>query len=202
MSDRDWDNISVEEITHSENTDTVFLRCTSYEDAAKITGNARNLPRENTPTTPKLSMYVDNRAKKRHRAYLNIAKTLRDNTNNTIQTSLRTGKHDFLLRTRIKGSDTPWSNIPPLIIEQELPAFEIGNYVYILNPANRLEGEDIEEQLSEEDQQEIEMITADLSQQEQTNNKRNRSEDKSSQNEKTNKIQKKYTNQHRNTEHF
>ena len=60
MTDRDWDDISIEEITLSENTDTIFLRCTNYKDAAKITGNAKYLPKENNTGAPKLSMYVDN----------------------------------------------------------------------------------------------------------------------------------------------
>ena len=86
--------------------------------------------------SPRIAMYVDRRAAKRHKAYLNIARTIRENVHEPTQTSLRTGKNYFLLRSRIKGDLTPWNEIPPLLINQEIPEFEIGNYRDIVNPSN------------------------------------------------------------------
>ena len=86
-------------------------------------------------------MYIDRRGAKRHKAIVNIAKTIREHSNNTIQTSIRTGKNDFLLRKRTKGSDTPWMEIPPIIITQEIPQFEVGTYKDILNPENNPDNE-------------------------------------------------------------
>ena len=72
-------------------------------------------------------MHVDVRAKKRHQAILKIAKTIREHSKNTVQTTVRTGKRDFLIRQRPK-SEIPWNEIPPEIIKQKLPNFEIGDY--------------------------------------------------------------------------
>ena len=121
MTDKDWTSIQVEELMTADNSDIVFIRCKTYEDAAKITGNAKNLPGDSGPNSPRIIMYVDVRAKKRHKAILNIAKTLREISGNTIQTSVRAGRKDFLLIKRIKGSTIPWSQIPPILIHQEIP---------------------------------------------------------------------------------
>ena len=139
MSDRDWSSIQIDELMVTDNSDIIFIRCRNYEDAARITANAKYLPNDNGPDSPRLIMHVDIRAKKRHKAFLNIAKSIREISNNTVQTSVRTGRKDFLLRQRLKGSNTPWSQIPPNKITQELPGIEIGTYLDIVNPSNRME---------------------------------------------------------------
>ena len=170
MTDRDWTSIQIEEIQVADNSDIVFIRCKSYEDAAKITANARNLPADSGPNSPRLIMHVDIRAKKRHKAILNIAKSIREISKNTVQTTLRAGRRDFLLRKREKGTATPWSQIPPLLIKQEIPEIEIGQYKDIINPSNRMEEQD--EPLDEE---ELQQISADMKEQENEGNKRDRS---------------------------
>ena len=104
------------------------MRCKISQDAMQITSRAKNLPPDLTGTGPRLVMYTDRRAKARFRAYQLIAKTMRDESGQTIQTNIRTGKTDFLLRARKKGDDTPWSQVPPIKITQKLPAFEEGLY--------------------------------------------------------------------------
>ena len=105
-----------------------------------------------------------------------MAKTIREVSNNTVQTSVRAGRHDYLLRKRIKGSNTPWSQVPPLVLTQELPEFEIGLYNDIVNPSNRVEGQEQQDQPITE--QEMQNISEDI--QKQYAAKRNRSKEEKS----------------------
>ena len=89
----------------------------------KITSRAKNLPNDPSGQGPRIVMYIDNRAKARHRAFQQIAKTLHEEAKQSIQTNIRTGQTDFLLRVRGKGETTPWSQIPPLKITQKVPNF-------------------------------------------------------------------------------
>ena len=136
MEDKDWDTIELVNIITAENSDIVFLYCKTNEDATKLTSRAKHLPRDMGPETPRIVMYIDRRAMKRHKAILNIAKTLREHSKNSVQTNIRTGKNDYLLRKRNKGDDTPWSEIPPMILAQKIPEFEVGRYKDMINPDN------------------------------------------------------------------
>ena len=116
MTNEEWSAIQVEELQIAENSDIIFVRCKTYQDAAKITANARNLPNESGENSPRIVMHVDVRAMKRHKAILNIAKSVREISGNTVQTSVRAGRKDFLLRKRGKriqyslDTNTPYPN--------------------------------------------------------------------------------------------
>ena len=139
MEDRDWDSLQIQNIVLTDNSDIVFVNCKSQNDATQLTSRAKNLPKENNTNSPRMMMHVDRRAMKRHKAILAIAKSVRLHSNNTVQTTVRTGKSDFLLRQRPKGSTTPWSEIPPMKISQEIPEFEVGKYKDLVNPDNNIE---------------------------------------------------------------
>ena len=171
MTEEDWDNIEVENIIQSENSDIMFVQCRTQEDAARMTSKAKNLPRESGPNTPRIMMYVDKRARKCHKALLNIAKTMREHSKNTLQTSLRMGKNDFLLRKRTKGDETPWTEIPPVLIQQKIPDFEVGIYTDMINLENNIIEDKLVDQMDEDDP-EIEEIAKDL--EKTLNTKRNR----------------------------
>ena len=155
MTEEDWKTIDIAEINMTDNSDLIFVTFRSKDDVTRFTSKAKNLPQEQGEKTPRIAMYVDRRAAKRHKAYLKIAKTLRENSNEPIQTSLRTGKNDFLLRIRTKGSTQPWNEIPPLKINQIMPEFEIGNFNDIVNPSKNTPLENLEE---EDEQEQIEGI--------------------------------------------
>ena len=175
MTDRDWSSIQIEELMVTDNSDIIFIRCKTYEDAARITANAKYLPNDNGPESPQIIMHVDIRAKKRHKAFLNIAKSIRELSNNTIQTSVRAGRKDFPLRQHPRGSNTPWAQIPPNRISQELPGIEIGTYKDIINPSNRMEEEEMEIPMSD---QELKQVSEDIEDQyketEKTENEKNK----------------------------
>ena len=168
ISETDWDDINVTEIaqTNTEESDIVLITCETMEDTARITANARNLPVTNNKDNPRLIMYVDLRAKKRYNAILNIAKTIRQKYENGQQTSIRNGKHDFLLRQKTWGDPTPCCQIPPLLLNQNLPEFEIGMYKNIYTPQKEdIPEEEVEELMDDDEDIPEEDISNEIKQQ-------------------------------------
>ena len=99
-------------------------------------------------------MFVDKRAKARHRVFQHVAKTLRDEAaskGQRIQTNLRTGRTNCLLQIRKFGNNTPCSNIPPTKIVQKLPSFEIGLYKDIFNMSLSSSEEEQDNDMEDED---------------------------------------------------
>ena len=135
----------------------------------KITSRAHNLPTDHTGKGPRIVQLIDKRARARHRAYQLVAKTLRDEAaekGQTIQTNLRTGRTDFLLRLRQAGDQIPWSDIPPLKLVQRLPGFEIGIFKDIFNmsysSSEEEEEQAMEESPNEMDEKEMARIQSDM----------------------------------------
>ena len=157
MSDREWDSIRVESIyqTQSDESNIIFLKCLSTDDVAKITSRAHNLPKSTNHESPRIVMHVDKRARARHAAFQTIAQTIRQQSDNRLQTSVRIGKKDFLLRKKIRGEDTPWSQIPPVKIAQNIPAFEIGLFKDIFENSEDEEDEDDDDEDDEENEDDV-----------------------------------------------
>ena len=148
------------------------------DEAAKLTSKARNLPQNGNENNPRFVTYVDPRARKRYNAIQIVAKTIRTKSKGTIQTSIRNGKHDYLLRQKQKGDQTPWSQIPPVKLDLNLPEFEVGKYknIYEEKEEDIPEGDRMEDEEEEDDQQELsnEIIRQyELDEQEAQINKRN-----------------------------
>ena len=176
MEDRDWDSIDINKILLMDNLDIVFISCKTQEDANMFTLRAKNIPPNGEPNAPRLVMYVDRRAAKRHKAIANIAKSLREQAKNSIQTTIRVGKNDYLLRKRDKGSSTPWADIPPLKLNQELPDFEVGTYTNILETVENLNKPNEIEDNEDNQIENLDEIIRDISSQ--NTDKRERSNDK------------------------
>ena len=172
-----WNDIEVIEITQpvAEEADIIFIRCKSIEDAAKINIFARNLPQDFSPTAPRLVMHIDPRARTRYHAFCAMAKAIRDHSDGEVQTSVRTGRTDYLLRKRSKGDNTPWGKIPPIKINQEMPAFQIGLYKELYQPKSRND-----EPEKENDDEEMDILENNIREME--NNKRERSNNEDEQN--------------------
>ena len=150
IEDEDWNEIKVKKITqtNAEESDVIYITLETIEDTTKITSKANKLPKTNNETDPRLVMYVDQRSRKRYNAIQNIAMTLRQKSKNTIQTSIRNGRRDFLLRQKLKGDMTPWNKVPPIKLEENLPDFEVGNYqnIYEDKTDENIENEEKEEE--------------------------------------------------------
>ena len=86
------------------------------------------------------------------------------------------------MRTRPKGSNTPWMEIPPVKINHNIPNFEIGTYDDIVNPENNPPHGEEEEVPMEE--QELEDISNEIARMNNEGAKRIRSPDNTSQGKK------------------
>ena len=104
-------------------------------------------------------MFVDPRARKRYKAIQNVAKTIRIKSNGNTQTTVRTGKHDFLLRHKVRGDTTPWGQIPPVKLDQNLPDFEIGLYrdIYITEQDEDERQTEIEDDIQAQNEDDLEI---------------------------------------------
>ena len=116
-----------------------------------------NLPKTSSKSDPRIEMFIYQRARKRYHAIQNIAKTLRLKAGNSVQTSLRNGRRDFLLRQKPRGDSTPWNQVPPLKLDENIPDFEIGEY-------NNIYENEIEEvdPLALEDQQDMQDLSNEI----------------------------------------
>ena len=93
MPDNDWDDIAIDKITMTY-TEGAFISFASQEDASKFTSKSRNLPHDATGNCPRIIMHMDKRAMPRYKAYQQIAKSIREKSNNEQQTNIRTGRRD------------------------------------------------------------------------------------------------------------
>ena len=94
---------------------------------------------------------MDNRARKRYNRIQNVAKTIRNQSKGEIQTCVRNGRLDFLLRQKKKGDITPWGQIPPLKLDQNLPELEVGLYKNIYQEEEEEDEENIEDEQEEDE---------------------------------------------------
>ena len=76
MTDIEWEQIEIDEISTTDNSDIIFIKCKSQDDATKITSRAKYLPNDSGPDTPRIVMHIDICAKKRHQALQKVAKTI------------------------------------------------------------------------------------------------------------------------------
>ena len=80
--------------------------------------------------------HVDQRAKDRYQAFHAVAKSIREQSKFELQTNIIIGKNDYLLRQRNKGTNTPWQQIPPVMINKKLPQFQIVMYQELDNTSS------------------------------------------------------------------
>ena len=127
ITDEEWNEIGVVEIKQvSQTSNIIFIKCETSEDIAKITAKAINLPSDNQPDSPRLVTYVPKQFEQRYKGYQTIAKHLRLTSAEPIKTNIRNGRFDYLLRIQPKTSNVPWSKVAPVIINQDIPDFNVG----------------------------------------------------------------------------
>lgn len=127
MSDEDRRNIEISTIFFSTNLQptTIYIECVTVEDSAMIYRHASNLP-HHTPNSPQLDYFTPPQFYRRRTQIETLAWKIRTNSGGTIQTNIRQGRRDFILRQREKGSLIPWSQITPNIIPDTIAPFDIG----------------------------------------------------------------------------
>ena len=125
INDSDWSNIQITEV-RQQNTDSdiIYLKCTSTDEIAKITSKAYLLGKNNDENAPRIVQYVPYEVRDRYNALVNIMKAIR--SDNVTKTNIRIGKTDYLVRTQLKLINVKWSEIPPRIISEKIPEFNVG----------------------------------------------------------------------------
>lgn len=141
MSASDRRSVKIQEIFFSTNLkpSTLYVQCASFEDTALIYKHAPNLP-QNSPTGPQLDYFTPPQFHKRRQEIETLAWQIRIKSEGRIQTNIRQGRLDYILRQRPKGSKTPWSEIPPTQIPES-----ISKFVILKKPVSRYEIKDAEE---------------------------------------------------------
>ena len=59
ITEEEWEEIEINEIIMTNNSDIVFISCANQEGASMLTSRARNLPPESGSKSPRIVMYVD-----------------------------------------------------------------------------------------------------------------------------------------------
>lgn len=127
MTEEEWNEINVTEIKQvSLSSNIIFIKCSSSDEISKITSKAKNLPSDNLADSPRLVTFVHKQSQSRYKAFHKVAKHIRSTSNHPVKTNIRYGKTDFLLRVQPKSSNQPWGKIAPIIINHQLPDFNVG----------------------------------------------------------------------------
>ena len=178
ISETDWNQIDIDQIhqTITEDSDIIFVKCHTQADTQIITSHTKNLPQNDSGNGPRLINFIDSRAKARYKGYQQVARTLREESNTPIQTNIRTGRTDFLLRVRKKGDNTPWSSIAPLKLDQKIPNFEVGIFKDIFEMSLSSDSGSEEENKNVDDA-DMDQIQHDMESDNEEMRKRNRTSD-------------------------
>ena len=112
--------------SQSDNSPTIYIKCKSDEDVSTITSHAHNLPRPDRDTiADTLVPHIPKILYQRYKACEKLLWQYRKSDQGNIQTNLRLGRYDFLLRSRTKGDPTPWKFITPIRIPNTFPKPEL-----------------------------------------------------------------------------
>ena len=61
------------------------------------------------------------------------------------KTNIRIGQYDYLVRTQSNNTNTKWNEIPPLILSDKLPPFNVGIIDKMMDENEDEENDDDEE---------------------------------------------------------
>ena len=127
MDDETRDEINITEIfpSQTEDSDIIYIKCKTTEDISEITSRVRNLGQNTGPFAPSIVNHIPKIMYKRYRHCEKMLWKLRQSKTGTYQTKIRSGARDFILKYKIKGDDTPWSQVPSLTIPEEAPGAEV-----------------------------------------------------------------------------
>ena len=129
MNERDCVSLQITHVYHSkkEVTPIIYIQCQTTEDISLIISHVSNLPQSSDRNSPSIVTHIPQILFKIYQYCQKLMFKLRKSQPNvTIQTNIRLGRRDFLLRHRIKGDMTQWKDIPTLKIPREATIPELG----------------------------------------------------------------------------
>ena len=128
MSQKDRDSVQIEKIFPAKkpNSNIYYIQCNSQEDISLITSHVTNLSKINyEKESPQIIPHIPNILYKRYQYCQKMLFKLRLSQPQKLRTNIRLGRIDFLLRFKQKGDNTPWRDLPLLIIPTEAPRPEM-----------------------------------------------------------------------------
>ena len=130
MSEDDRNKVEITKIfqSQSEDSNTIYLRCKTSNDIGIINKHAVNITQGNTQAeTPSLVLHIPKDMYDRYQGCEEILYHIRNNYQGQVQTNLRIGREDFIIRCRLKTDKTKWNKIIPMKIPENVPFIKINN---------------------------------------------------------------------------
>ena len=127
MDDEVCDNIDILDIfpSRTEDSNIMYICCENTDNINKITSHVRNLGKVKGPNAPSIVNHIP---KIMYKHYHHCEKMLwksRQSNTGKYQTKIRSGIRDFILTYKVKGDDTPWSQVPSLTILDDAPGAKL-----------------------------------------------------------------------------
>lgn len=129
MDDNTIDNLlpQIEKIRppNKEQWNTLYLRFKTLSSSSKVNSYAANMRKEGE-NRPQITFYITPVIWDRFSAIENFAYKIRnpDDDSTPMSTNVRLGYDDFILRTRDVSDRTPWSQIAPVVLPDNLPTVQ------------------------------------------------------------------------------
>ena len=123
MDDDTRNSLEIEKIFPSQNEDAkiLYVQCSNSDEAAKITAHAKNISTSNLKESEAaIAIHIPKILYNRYLALEKLMYQLRHSAFGKIQTNIRLGKSDFMVRQRMKGDFRKWKEIPPLEIPNHI----------------------------------------------------------------------------------
>ena len=124
MSEEDRNKVEITKNfqSQSEDSNTVYLRCKTSNDIGIINKHAINISQGITQAeTPSLVLHIPKDMYDRYQGCEELLYHIRNNYQGQVQTNLRIGREDFIIRCRMKTDKTKWNKIIPMKIPENVP---------------------------------------------------------------------------------
>ena len=104
------------------NSNILYIQCATSEDISLITSHVTNFThKQNDNKAPGTVIHIPQVLFKRYQYCEKLLWKMRIQNKGNLQTNLRLGKIDFILRYKNKGDSTPWSEVPIILIPKDAP---------------------------------------------------------------------------------
>ena len=128
MSQSDRDNVHIIKIFPAKkpNSNIYYVQCETQDDVSLITSHVSNLSNTNFDKNgPQIVTHIPNILYRRYQYCQKMLFKLKMSKPQMLQTNIRLGRSDLLVRYKQKGDDTPWRDVPLIIIPQDAPRPEM-----------------------------------------------------------------------------
>ena len=121
MDDDTRNNIEITKIFPSQNPDAkiMYVQCSNTDEIAKITALAKNIQPSNLKeTSASIAIHIPKFLYGRYISIEKLMYQLRMSAKGSIQTNVRLGRTDFIVRQKMRNDTRKWKDITPI----EIPA--------------------------------------------------------------------------------